>query len=263
MDIVQPRARHVRVSIISASSLAGVCASLSPTVSCWDGRVCAQGRDQGLGESLQSCTQPRPYHSGNKGAARHRSAAYTALPTPTETVAAAGPSTIPDAKAQPQAPVTVTLSPAGLTIQTPSGSTSIPQGGVADASSSRPTIVANVSAPELHVPPTRETPVRANTTPFPAPTPAPAANTSTEAPNAPPVQKSRSRKPSIATPPRDLDKIDELDETDPLGLQWHNDGPYEAINKVVKGSLGKKSGDGAKIFVSLPPSSESSQYLSR
>lgn len=186
--------------------------------------------------------------------------AYTALPTPTETVTEAGPSTIPDTKAQPQAPVTVTLSPAGLTIQTPSGSTSIPQGGVADTSSSRPTIVASVSALELHVPPTRETPVRANTTPFPAPIPAPASNTSTDAPNAPPVQKSRSRKPSIATPPRDLDKIDELDETDPLGLQWHNDGPYEAINKVVKGSLGKKSGDGAKIFVSLTPSSESPQY---
>ena len=31
-----------------------------------------------------------------------------------------------------------------------------------------------------------------------------------------------------------LDRIDELDETDPLGVPWHHGGPYEAIYKVTR-----------------------------
>ena len=71
---------------------------------------------------------------------------------------------------------------------------------------------------------------------------------------APPLVKTRSRKPSVATPPKDLDKIDELDETDPLGVAWHMPGPYDAISKPLKPAVfDRNGGDGAKpkIFVSL------------
>lgn len=68
------------------------------------------------------------------------------------------------------------------------------------------------------------------------------------------IQKSRSRKNS-ASAPKDLDKIDELDETDPLGYAWHHESPYEAIRRAVDSGL--VPGDGAdhnrgkpKIFVS-------------
>lgn len=68
------------------------------------------------------------------------------------------------------------------------------------------------------------------------------------------IQKSRSRKTS-ASAPKDLDKIDELDETDPLGYAWHHESPYEAIRRAVDSGL--VPGDGAdhkrgkpKIFVS-------------
>lgn len=37
--------------------------------------------------------------------------------------------------------------------------------------------------------------------------------------------------PRLRRPP-DLDKIDELDETDPLGLPWHHGGRYEAIGNA-------------------------------
>ncbi|KAI0720024.1 hypothetical protein C8T65DRAFT_736197 [Cerioporus squamosus] len=87
----------------------------------------------------------------------------------------------------------------------------------------RPPINArNVSAPELHQPaPAVDVPPRPSTVPIPA-----------EA--SPPQPRRRSSKnPSISTPPRDLDRIDELDESDPLGFAWHHDGPYEAIAKAA------------------------------
>ncbi|PCH33907.1 hypothetical protein WOLCODRAFT_141864 [Wolfiporia cocos MD-104 SS10] len=43
--------------------------------------------------------------------------------------------------------------------------------------------------------------------------------------------RQRSRRPSVSAP-RDLDRIDELDESDPRGLAWHHGGPYEAIRSV-------------------------------
>ena len=52
--------------------------------------------------------------------------------------------------------------------------------------------------------------------------------------SAPPPSRRRqvSKNPSLSTPPRDLDRIDELDESDPLGYAWHHGGPYEAIAKA-------------------------------
>ncbi|KZT75079.1 hypothetical protein DAEQUDRAFT_753706 [Daedalea quercina L-15889] len=46
------------------------------------------------------------------------------------------------------------------------------------------------------------------------------------------VKRQRSRRPSI-TAPRDLDRIDELDETDPRGLAWHHESPYELATRTL------------------------------
>jgi hypothetical protein len=40
--------------------------------------------------------------------------------------------------------------------------------------------------------------------------------------------------PRLAPRNAQLDRIDELDETDPLGMPWHHGGPYEAIYKVTR-----------------------------
>lgn len=204
--------------------------------------------------------------------------AYTPLPTPTETLAAAGPSRSHDSKVEySTGAVQVTLTPDGMSVDPLQPSTS--QASAASSSSSKkkrrgaeseferpPLSQGNASSPELHVPPQREVPVRATTAPIPAPAPAGAATTSTfgstpsTAPSAanasataPPMARTRSRKPSVATPPKDLDKIDELDESDPLGVAWHMPGPYDAIPKVAKIIQAEfSSGEGGqpKIFVS-------------
>ncbi|KAI0756768.1 hypothetical protein C8Q80DRAFT_1264788 [Daedaleopsis nitida] len=84
----------------------------------------------------------------------------------------------------------------------------------------------NASAPELHpLPDPVDVPPRPSTVPISAPPPQPAA-----AP--PPRRRRNSKNPSIAAAPRDLDRIDELDESDPLGFAWHHHGPYEAIAKA-------------------------------
>ncbi|KAI0361368.1 hypothetical protein OH77DRAFT_1516341 [Trametes cingulata] len=95
------------------------------------------------------------------------------------------------------------------------------------SSAVRPPITPrNASAPELHPPPPpTDVPPRPSTVPIATP---PNGNVS-----APVAQCKRSKNTSIAAPPRDLDRIDELDESDPLGLPWHHDGPYEAIMKAV------------------------------
>ena len=98
---------------------------------------------------------------------------------------------------------------------------------IVQSTATRPPIASrNDSAPELHAPPPPvDVPPRPSTVPIPAP---PASAT------APPARRRRnSKNPSIAAPPRDLDKIDELDESDPLGFAWHHDGPYEAIVKAA------------------------------
>ena len=88
-----------------------------------------------------------------------------------------------------------------------------------------PNSTRNASAPELHPPPPAvDVPPRPSTVPIPA----------DAAAVAPPQPRRRnSKNPSISTPPRDLDRIDELDESDPLGFAWHHDGPYEAIAKAA------------------------------
>lgn len=54
------------------------------------------------------------------------------------------------------------------------------------------------------------------------------------------MKRQRSRRPSI-TAPRDLDRIDELDETDPRGLAWHHESPYELVTRTL--SQKRKDGD--------------------
>ncbi|KZT05823.1 uncharacterized protein LAESUDRAFT_750263 [Laetiporus sulphureus 93-53] len=110
----------------------------------------------------------------------------------------------------------------------------------------------NESSPELHsrAIPASQRLARSATVPAP---PAPPVNASSQAPSrsqshttpreqqrgrsrdVQPVQnvpRNRSRRPSVSAP-RDLDRIDELDETDPRGLAWHHESPYEAIARSV------------------------------
>ncbi|THH02554.1 hypothetical protein EW026_g270 [Hermanssonia centrifuga] len=103
----------------------------------------------------------------------------------------------------------------------------------------RPPLATNTSAPELRPAPARDVPVRSATTPAKAPQPLPETIK---------MQRSRSRKTSISAP-RDLDKIDELDETDPLGLAWHHESPYEAIQKA---GVGRQSGPSGEPMRGVP-----------
>lgn len=45
-------------------------------------------------------------------------------------------------------------------------------------------------------------------------------------------QHSQPAHPSV-TPPKNMDKIDELDESDPYGMSWHHSSPYEAIGSAL------------------------------
>jgi len=74
----------------------------------------------------------------------------------------------------------------------------------------RPPLISNMSAPEMHRP--DDTPTLP---PRPATTPA----------DIRPAQQGRGI--------RALDRIDELDETNPLGSPLHHGGPYEAIRKLL------------------------------
>ncbi|KAI0639645.1 hypothetical protein C8Q77DRAFT_1152609 [Trametes polyzona] len=109
----------------------------------------------------------------------------------------------------------------------------------------------NASAPELQPPPPpTDVPPRPSTVPIPAPSSHPV--------SAPVAQRKRSKNPSIATAPRDLDRIDELDESDPLGFAWHHDGPYEAIAKAAPVLYPEQSLAGQKR--TEPPKRKPVQY---
>ncbi|KAK7694997.1 hypothetical protein QCA50_002185 [Cerrena zonata] len=123
----------------------------------------------------------------------------------------------------------------------------------------RPPLLQNTSAPELCPPPAApvtDVPPRPVTVPvqplpgstihsnLPTKEPSDPKPSNTSRPLAPEMRKQRSRKTSIAAPPKDLDRIDELDETDPLGYAWHHDGRFEAaLNALKQGAFG--DGDGA------------------
>ncbi|KAI0080355.1 hypothetical protein K474DRAFT_1704902 [Panus rudis PR-1116 ss-1] len=116
----------------------------------------------------------------------------------------------------------------------------------------------NSSAPELRPPPApaADVPPRPVTVPvppitgsathpnaIPAHAPSSSSRTTTTVP-APEVRKSRSRKTSVAAAPKDLARIEELDETDPLGL-WHHDSPYDAALHAIKNGALDAIGAGA------------------
>lgn len=125
-----------------------------------------------------------------------------------------------------------------------------------------PSTFQHPSPPERHSPLTRHSPPHEAAVPlaFPATSQTPSSSHPSLQPPSE-IKKSRSRKTSIAAAPKELDKIDELDETDPLGFAWHHHGPYEAIQKAAKlagqqDGAGVKESPGAKIFVSY-----SGQYI--
>ncbi|KAI0095123.1 hypothetical protein BDY19DRAFT_916380 [Irpex rosettiformis] len=179
--------------------------------------------------------------------------AYTPLPAQTETITASSP--IVESKQD----VSVILSPEGITLSSSMGQAAVP--GPSRERERNPQGMSEsdvIGMPEPHVSTPHHSPPR-DTAPdlaFPSSSQTSAATAqgpqpSVQAPSE--VRKSRSRKPSIATPPKDLDKIDELDETDPLGFAWHHDSPYEAILRAVKGpgqhdsNVSQETG-GPKIF---------------
>lgn len=107
------------------------------------------------------------------------------------------------------------------------------------------------SAPELHVRPLPPPALARSATAPPRPTPTVPVNPaqgpqrsqtqrgeqqqrgrSREQQSGQAVKRQRSRRPSI-TAPRDLDRIDELDETDPRGLAWHHESPYELVTRTL------------------------------
>ncbi|TCD62845.1 hypothetical protein EIP91_006358 [Steccherinum ochraceum] len=94
----------------------------------------------------------------------------------------------------------------------------------------RPLPVTTASAPEIRQPwqPATDAPPRPTSVPAPKPSPPqnPIARPSE-------LRKQRSRKTSAAPPLGGLDKIDELDETDPLGFAWHHDSRYEGVKKAT------------------------------
>ncbi|KAL1951456.1 hypothetical protein VTO73DRAFT_605 [Trametes versicolor] len=114
-----------------------------------------------------------------------------------------------------------------------------------------PAAQRNVSAPDLHPPPPQtELPPRPSTVPIAAPT-----NSSVTAPVA---QRKRSKNASTSAIARDLDRIDELDESDPLGFAWHHDGPYEAIAKANSSHNQEQTASGQKR--AEPPKRKPVQY---
>ncbi|KAH9948175.1 hypothetical protein B0H21DRAFT_734930 [Amylocystis lapponica] len=86
--------------------------------------------------------------------------------------------------------------------------------------------VHTTSAPDLHSrpPPPPNTFARSVTAPTPGPAPVKAQTSSRS-------HSKRNRHPSVTALP-DLDRIDELDESDPRGLAWHHGGPYEAARRA-------------------------------
>lgn len=173
--------------------------------------------------------------------------AYTPNPKPTELVAV---------KASPKTDdVKVVLSPEGITLTSSDGSST----GAGEPQ--RPPIATSSSAPETREAARESPPSRAASIPvgFPTSTPSTSASNSEQAQTvqAPgEIKKQRSRKPSIVAAPSNLDKIEEMDENDPLGFTWHLGDPYEAVMKPKKkdGNAGKEGNGenkGAKIFVSL------------
>ncbi|THH28302.1 hypothetical protein EUX98_g5886 [Antrodiella citrinella] len=108
----------------------------------------------------------------------------------------------------------------------------------------RPIIVTTESAPEIRHVSSTAVPPRPTSVPTPvAPQPPDPVARPSE------LRKQRSRRQSIVPPPGGLDKIDELDETDPLGFAWHHDSRYEGVKKVVDGADSKESKDSAKALL--------------
>jgi hypothetical protein len=72
---------------------------------------------------------------------------------------------------------------------------------------------------------------------------------------------------AVRNPPRarELDRIDELDETDPFGSAIHHKGPYEAINAILGGGAngGMKANEpyGSTLGIHKPSRSKKVRVL--
>ncbi|KAJ3473718.1 hypothetical protein NLI96_g12858 [Meripilus lineatus] len=100
---------------------------------------------------------------------------------------------------------------------------------------SRPDLVNSTSAPDVRPPPPPvPVPTRSATAPVPEASSSRSASSSNGQQATDTVRRTRSKKNIVAAAPKDLDKIDELDESDPLGFAWHHGGPYEAIKRSAE-----------------------------
>lgn len=117
--------------------------------------------------------------------------------------------------------------------------------------SDRPFPVTAVSAPEIRQASAATADVPPRSTSVPAPK-APAPPNPIARPSE--LRKQRSRRQSAAPPPGGLDKIDELDETDPLGFAWHHDSRYEGVKKLNEEADLKEEKDAATLLVCTRPS---------
>ncbi|KAI0706153.1 hypothetical protein BC835DRAFT_1516541 [Cytidiella melzeri] len=175
--------------------------------------------------------------------------AYTPLPAQNETVTAAS-SPASDSKED----VRIVMFPDGITVRSSTGKT--PLSGPSQERSP-PQEQSSIAMPIPHSNTAQHSPPRETAVvsmPQPSSSASGPSQASVQAPAE--IKKSKSGKPAVSTPPKDLDKIDELDETDPLGFAWHHHGPYEAIIKATKGFGEQDTGahqqsGGPKIFAAM------------
>ncbi|KAH7914790.1 hypothetical protein BJ138DRAFT_1143267 [Hygrophoropsis aurantiaca] len=112
------------------------------------------------------------------------------------------------------------IPPPSLPLSTPSVSNRLSQknGGGVTPESDRPVMFRNESAPESRGRPQHPVPTRAKSTP-----------THADGSNRPSGKRRVKNFVRRIANLNSLDRIDELDETDPFGGNWHHGGPYEAI----------------------------------
>lgn len=116
----------------------------------------------------------------------------------------------------------------------------------------RPSAPRGISAPELHHTPSPPIhPPRPNTAPIP----------DVDIHLAVPLQRREPSNRSNSARARELDRIDELDETDPFGIGSHHRGPYEAITAILGGAPDNAAGMGAGVNSGLFPKKQRSKRV--
>lgn len=181
--------------------------------------------------------QPYPPSSSNHSLLTSESATTYASTTSSESYSSSGNSHTSNEYSIPVKQPTTAHVPFPVTRSNPSSKHSSryeePQ-PVVRRHSERPAETRNVSAPDLH-----------QRSPAPPQAPRPMTAPLQDANNRPkPPRRENTRRHN---PQRsgELDRIDELDETDPFGVVVHHKGPYEAITAILNGPTIPSNNDGS------------------